>query len=69
MYVLSCDRVCTQQVGDLACTTIQTTVASIQPSPEPSYLQYTNSPHYAPLLRHWERQRQLIAVTCIAEHA
>jgi len=35
---------------------------------EQAYLVYQQQPYYAPR-RHWERHRQLIAVTCLTEHA
>jgi len=49
--------------------TATATAATIPVVPEPNLLQSTNNLHYAPLQGIGSWQRQLIAVTCIAEHA
>jgi len=54
-------------IADLHAYSSQKTVTSILDYPITSITVYTNL-HYA-FGRHWFGQRQLIAVTCIAEHA
>jgi len=51
-------------------TATATVASNLPPPPEPNHLQYTANLHNAPFLPGiGSGHRQLIAVTCIAEHA
>jgi len=55
--------------SDQACSALSIQWVSIQATPEHKHTQYTNSLHYTPLVGIGSGHRQLITVTCIAEHA